>query len=134
MEQAGAHRPFRILQKRGVFVDCEDFLPVTATYPDHPLKKVVPNARNLEDLKQQRLAAKKKIIDEKMSEFEKRAHTKSALSQRIPDEGYVAEPKYTSVHQRKDEELRAARTKVGLTEVTEQPKEVAGEINLRWSY
>jgi hypothetical protein len=33
VEQAGAQRPFRIMQKRGVIVDAEDFVPITKTYP-----------------------------------------------------------------------------------------------------
>ena len=37
VEASGAQRPYRIMQKRGVFVDGDDFLGVTDTYPQHPL-------------------------------------------------------------------------------------------------
>jgi hypothetical protein len=47
------------MQKRGVFVDSDDFGPVTATYPKHPLSEVVPHAINVEEMKGQRRAAYK---------------------------------------------------------------------------
>ena len=31
------------MQKRGVFVDGDDFLGVTDTYPKHPMSELVPN-------------------------------------------------------------------------------------------
>lgn len=34
------------MQKRGVIVDAEDFLPVNSTYPEHPLSKVIPNVNS----------------------------------------------------------------------------------------
>ena len=37
IEQGGAQRHFRLIQKRGKVVDAEDFLPVRGTYPKHPL-------------------------------------------------------------------------------------------------
>ena len=37
VEKSGANRPYRLLQKRGKFVDAEDYLPVTDTYPKHPM-------------------------------------------------------------------------------------------------
>lgn len=47
------------MQKRGVFVDSDDFGPVTATYPKHPLSEVVPHAINVAEMKGQRRAAYK---------------------------------------------------------------------------
>jgi hypothetical protein len=37
VEASGNQRPYRILQKRGVIVDADDYLPVSSTYPQHPL-------------------------------------------------------------------------------------------------
>ena len=54
VEQSGPLRSYRVLQKRGVIIDSEDYLPITNTYEEHPISKVVPKARNLDDLKQQR--------------------------------------------------------------------------------
>lgn len=57
VDQSGTQRQFRILQKRGVFVDAEDFQPLTSTYPEHPLSKVVPKVKNFQELKDHRLAS-----------------------------------------------------------------------------
>ena len=62
VEQAGAKRPYRIMQKRGVFVDAEDFLPVTGTYPKHPLSEHVPNVNTTVELTDQRKKAYKDDI------------------------------------------------------------------------
>lgn len=69
-----------------------------------------------------------------MHEFEKHVKIVKAQVSRIPDEGYVENPRYTSINQKIDEEKRAARTKCGLTEVTEEPKAAAGELGLTWNY
>jgi len=50
------------MQKRGVFVDAEDFLPVTDTYPKHPISDHVPNAKNVQELKDQRNRSYKKDV------------------------------------------------------------------------
>lgn len=42
VEASGAQRPYRILQKRGVFVDGDDYLGVTDTYPKHPIGENKP--------------------------------------------------------------------------------------------
>ena len=114
------------MQKRGVFVDAEDFLPVTATYPKHPITEHVPNHQNLQGLKDQRGAAYKSDVMKKMAEFESHVKIVKPTISRIPDEGYVATPQYTSIHQKTAEANVAARKKAGLTETTEQPKAAAG--------
>jgi hypothetical protein len=50
VEVSGGARPFRLLQKRGVIVDAEDFLPVRGTYPVHPDTLKKPNAATLKEL------------------------------------------------------------------------------------
>jgi hypothetical protein len=54
------------MQKRGVFVDAEDFLPVTATYPEHPISKNIPHVRNIQELKDKRAASYKNDVINKM--------------------------------------------------------------------
>lgn len=44
------------MQKRGVIVDAEDFLPVTSTYPEHPLSKHDPKFKTTGELKDKRAA------------------------------------------------------------------------------
>ncbi len=39
VEKSGPNRPYRLVQKRGKIIDAEDFLPVTSTYPKHPLSE-----------------------------------------------------------------------------------------------
>ncbi len=68
----------------------------------------------------------------KQARFEELKKTICIPISKIPDEGYCADPKYTSIHQKRDEEARNARTKVGLTEITEEPKAKAGEMSLNW--
>lgn len=121
------------MQKRGVFVDAEDFLPVTGTYPAHPISAHEPNHKTSVELKEARHDAYRTDVLRKQAEFEK--HTKKVVPQfsRIPDEGYVANPYYTSVKQKKADDKIAARTKAGLTSVMEDPKHQAGQPGLSWN-
>lgn len=54
VDQSGPQRSYRILQKRGVVLDADDFLPIRDTYPAHHSSKNVPNAKTLGELKNQR--------------------------------------------------------------------------------
>ena len=80
------------MQKRGVFVDAEDFLPVTDTYPKHPISSNIPNAKTTGELKGQRGKAYKDDIIRKQAEFASHVKTIKPTISRIPDEGYVASP------------------------------------------
>lgn len=94
------------MQRRGVFIDAEDFLPVTGTYPPHPISSVVPNFKSQQELKDHRHASYRNDVIEKTAAFEKHHKKVAGEISRIPDEGYVASPKYTSIHQKKDEQRR----------------------------
>ena len=85
-------------------------------------------------MKDTRLAALKKDVAEKSAAFHARASKPVNNDSRIPDEGYCANPRRTSIKERDSENKRNARTKAGLTEHTEHPKEVAGEIGLDWQH
>jgi hypothetical protein len=54
VEVQGANRPFRVMQKRGVIVDAEDFIPVRATYPVHPDTLVDPRFHTTHELTAER--------------------------------------------------------------------------------
>ena len=86
----------------------------------------------MQEVKDTRLAALKKDVADKSAAFIARTQRTVPNDSRIPDEGYVANPKRTSIKERHSEDKRNARTKAGLTEHTEHPKEVAGEIGLTW--
>ena len=72
VEQSGAMRSFRIMQKRGVVVDSDDFLPVRGTYPEHDLSKVVPKNATIGELKDRRRDSNRKKIDFLNEKFEQR--------------------------------------------------------------
>lgn len=91
-------RPFRIMQKRGVIVDAEDFLPVTGTYPNHPLSTVVPRVSNQQQLRDERRESYKQDVANKNAAYEAHQKVVKATVSRVPDEGYVAAPKYTSIN------------------------------------
>ena len=40
VEQSGVQRSFRIMQKRGVVIDSDDFNGIRDTYPEHHLSKI----------------------------------------------------------------------------------------------
>ena len=50
VEVSGGARPYRLLQKRGVFIDAEDFLPVRDTYPMYPDSLKKPKNSDLNEL------------------------------------------------------------------------------------
>ena len=70
IEKQGSRRPFRIMQKRGVIVDSDDYLPVTSTYPEHPLTKNKPNATSQSELKLKRALNNRNEIESKIQKFE----------------------------------------------------------------
>lgn len=72
------------MQKRGVFVDAEDFLPVTATYPKHPLSENVPNVKTTVELTDQRKKAYKDDILRKQAEFASHCKKIAPFVSKIP--------------------------------------------------
>jgi len=50
VEVCGSKRPFRIMQKRGVIVDADDFAHVTGTYPEHPNHSHIPQHKTKKEL------------------------------------------------------------------------------------
>ena len=110
------------MQKRGVFVDAEDFLPVTSTYPKHPISEHVPTAHTTGELTDQRKKAYKDDILRKQAEFAQHCKKIAPFISKIPDEGYVENPKYTSIKQREHDDYVAGRRKANLTDTMEDPK------------
>lgn len=111
------------MQKRGVFVDAEDFLPVTKTYPDHPLSKVVPSSKHVADMKEKRKSTLKAEVDRYNK---KDAEYKGGLQQAptyVKSEFLISDPTHTSIKQRVEEDLQAARRKAGLTDTVQDIKD-----------
>ena len=99
VEQSGAQRSFRIMQKRGVILDQDDFLPIRGTYPEHPISKHSPGVQTLEQLRDRRRDSNRKKIECFNQTFEKKRE--QYLSQ---DKPYIyseftknAKPRFTSI-------------------------------------
>ena len=57
VDGSGPQRSYRIMQKRGVVVDADDFLPIRSTYPEHPMSKIEPSSKTFVELKGKRNAS-----------------------------------------------------------------------------
>ena len=104
VEQSGSLRSYRVLQKRGQIIDAEDFLGITGTYDEHPLSKVVPRAKNIEELKKLRKDENLATI-EKNNKRNAEARNKSYFSVERPyiKSEFLADkvPEVTSIKQRR---------------------------------
>ena len=95
VEETGAHRGQRLLQVRGKFVDAEDFIPVSKTYPKHPLADVKSGVQTSRELNEKR---RKEMVDEfkKAKETWDKINPASVPQQFILSEFLVDNPKYDS--------------------------------------
>ena len=119
VEQSGALRSFRIMQKRGVVLDNDDFLPVRSTYPEHESSKHVPNARTFGELQEQRKFKNRQQIDQNNKNFEQ-IRQKFASTERpyiYSEFSKGNKPRFTSIQQRQEFDKQEARKKANLTNV-----------------
>ena len=118
IDKLGGVRPLRLLQKRGQFVDAEDFLPVRETYPKHPISNNIPRCATYTELKNLRKKENVHNINEKMAEWEK-THPTRFFNGQIEDLNKNKKPpKFTSVRQIKEEKNRNDRINCGLNPET----------------
>lgn len=118
VEQSGALRSFRIMQKRGVIVDADDFLPIRSTYPEHDLTKVVPNARTMDELKDKRRFSMRQKIDQQTQIFEQKRQKHMASTERpyiYSEFNKGNKPRFSSIGLRKENDKQEARKKANLT-------------------
>ena len=136
IDKLGGVRPLRLLQKRGKFIDAEDFLPVTETYPKHPISKNIPRCSTFTELKNLRKTENIKNINDKMVEWEKTHPTRFYSSQIEGDSNKPKiPPKYTSVNQIKAEKDRNNRIKAGLNpETTDNRNNTKNPPSLEYIY
>ena len=115
LESQGGKRAFRILQKRGKFIDAEDFIPLQETYPKHPISFKEPKngIKTLTELKEYRTKKTKEDINEKMRIFEKN-HPYQIIQE--SHSMNKTKPLYSSINEIKDKAHREARLKAGLNE------------------
>ena len=120
IDKLGGVRPLRLLQKRGKFIEAEDFLPIRDTYPKHPMHDIIPKCATFTDLKNLRKQENIKDMNEKMMEVEK--IKKEKLSKNYENMKNIdipkKRPKYTSMNQIKQEKIKQQRIKCGLSPLT----------------
>ena len=105
------------MQKRGVVIDSDDFLPVRGTYPEHPLTKEIPKVSTMGDLQRRRRESNRQKIDLAMATFDnKRQACQSSERPYIYSDFNIEKPKFTSIKQRQERDRKDARRAVGLTD------------------
>lgn len=115
LENQGATRPCRILQKRGKIIDLDNFLPLQDTYPRHPLKDIEPNFKTKTELINKRKLDNKKYIEEKNNLLEKHNQcnlNNNEVSNNINTNDLKKTPKYLS--KIKEDKVKNAREAAGL--------------------
>jgi len=128
IEQAGSKRTHRILQKRGVIIDAEDYTQMRETYPDYPDSSIVPKVKTLNELKEIRKAEIINDLSNKKDEWDKANPSKVDMPY-ILSEFLIDKPKYTSPRQIKMEKEMISRKRNGLKETTSDVKNSPYEIS-----
>ena len=120
IDNQGGKRQFRLLQKRGKFIDAEDFWPIRDTYPVHPMSKIIPHCATLSELKKLRKEENIKQINKNLADYEEKNPSKLLYSSNIKNEENIQnnnnlnKPLFSSIQQIKDAKLKNARIKCGL--------------------
>ena len=126
----------RLLQKRGKFIEAEDFLPIRDTYPKHPMTETIPHCATFTELKNIRKQENIKNINDKISEWERTHPTRFYADQAEKDSNKNKnKPKYTSINQIKEEKNRNNRIKCGLNpETTDNRNNTKNPPSLEYIY
>jgi hypothetical protein len=112
VEASGVLRSYRILQKRGVVIDSDDFSQIATTYP--AFQSPDPLHKTRSELLETRKAKDVKTMKEKREKWIEENHVMTDCVYVTPDE-YVQNPTFTSIHQKKALEKQQARDRVGLS-------------------
>ena len=118
VDNQGGLRDFRLLQKRGKFIDAEDFWPIRETYPEHPLSKIKPKCATFTELQNLRKEENTKHINKNLADYEERNPAKLIYSENNEYlENFIKKkPLYSSMQQIKEDLNKKARIKCGLDE------------------
>ena len=116
VDNQGGLRDFRLLQKRGKFIDAEDFWPIRETYPEHPLSKIKPKCSTFTELQNLRKKEYAEHVNKKLLEFEEKNPAKLIYSENndFRENFLKNKPLFTSMQQIKDDLNKKARVKCGL--------------------
>ena len=93
VEETGAHRGQRLLQVRGKFVDAENFLPVSSTYPKHPIDDVKTCVNTARELNEKRRKEMVEMFKQAKETWDK-SNPASVPQRFILSEFFVDNPKY----------------------------------------
>ena len=116
VDASGVLRSFRIIQKRGVILDSDDFSKITSTYPALNTTPGIPKTRSqlLETRKSQDVSQMKEIREKWLAD----KHILTDYVSVTPN-GYVQNPPITSIHQKRELEKQQVRSRLGLTSPSE---------------
>ena len=133
--EASGNRPYRLMQKRGAMIDAEDFRAVTDTYPRHPMSDIKPVCKTQTELMAHRNNLEKHDIGKKKADRDSRvAHLqKIQFKDYYQPQEYVANPKYTSITQRKSDDNKFNRARGGLnsTNIDTNPEKLE-DPGIKW--
>ncbi|MCQ2820963.1 MAG: hypothetical protein MJ252_27205 [archaeon] len=123
LENQGGNRAYRILQRRGKIIDAEDFLPISETYPKHPLSLNQPK-NGVKTKKDLDIFRKNQTIEE-INQKIKRWETEHPNELQAEPLNYHSDykPPFNSMQEKKDLNHRQCRLKCGLNEYESLIKE-----------
>ena len=118
VDNQGGLRDFRLLQKRGKFIDAEDFWPIRETYPEHPLSKIKPHCGTFSELQKLRREENKRQINKNLADYEEKNPAKLIFESNNDYLENLAKkkPLFQSMSQIKDDLSKKARINCGLEE------------------
>ena len=136
VDNQGGLRDFRLLQKRGKFIDAEDFWPIRETYPEHPLTKIKPHCATFTELKKLRKEENTKYINKILADYEEKNPAKLiyAANNNLGENLYKKKPLFQSVSQIKDDLNKKARVKCGLNRDTYDVRDRKKHPGLQYIY
>ena len=116
VDNQGGLRDFRLLQKRGKFIDAEDFWPIRETYPEHPISKIKPHCSTLTELKKFRREENTKHINKCIADYEEKNPAKLIFSSNkdCKENLNKKKPLFNSMEEIRNDLNKKARIKCGL--------------------
>jgi hypothetical protein len=116
VEVSGPNKSYRVLQKRGMICDADDFSQIKETYPEFPEARKQPLHKTITEMKEMRKIKDKEKLEIDKQEWDKK-HPSSISRPFILSEFFIKNPKHTSVKQIKNELKEEIRKKAGLKPV-----------------
>ena len=116
LDQSGANRGHRVIQKRGKIIKGDDFTVLKDTYPVHSLSQEPRRHINRQDLLMKRKQQNLTELDIANKAWDTANPRVETMKDYVNSETYVSKPRYSSLEVKKTEDKKIARAKVGLIE------------------